>query len=96
MMVYGNNQSHELKLWLKGGDGAVVQLQIAPLGGMGWRRVVVPIPAQFAPWDLITPGDGRLSAPIQIEAIVLDDNPDGSGQVGAFFIDSIEALVLPR
>jgi hypothetical protein len=96
MMVYGNNQSHELKLWLKGGDGAVVQLQIAPLGGMGWRRVVVPIPAQFAPWDLITPGDGRLSASIQIEAIVLDDNPDGSGQAGAFFIDSIEALVLPR
>lgn len=96
MMVYGNNQSHELKLWLKGGDGAVVQLQIAPLGGMGWRRVVVPIPAQFAPWDLITPGDGRLRAPIQIEAIVLDDNPDGSGQAGAFFIDGIEALVLPR
>jgi hypothetical protein len=56
----------------------------------------VPIPAQFAPWDLITPGDGQLHAPIQIEAIVLDDNPNGSGQAGAFFVDSIVALVPTR
>lgn len=93
MMIYGNNQSHELKLWLKGGNGAVVQLQIAPLGGMGWRSVVVPIPAQFDQWNLITPGDGQLQVPIQIEAIVLDDNPNGSGQAGTFFVDDIEALV---
>jgi polysaccharide biosynthesis protein PslG len=93
IMLYGNNQSHEFKLWLKGGDGAVVQLQIAPLGGTGWRRVVVPIPAQFNQWDLITPGDGQLSSPVSIEAIVLDDNPDGSGQSGTFYIDQIMALV---
>jgi hypothetical protein len=93
MMLYGNNQSHEFKLWLKGSDGAVVQLQIAPLGGQGWRQVTVPIPAQFAPWDLITPGSGTLRAPIHIEAIVLDDNPDGSGQAGTFYIDTITALI---
>jgi hypothetical protein len=93
LMLYGNNQSHELKLWLKGDDGAVVQLQIAPLGGMGWRQVVVPIPAQFAPWNRITPGNGVLRAPIRIEAIVLDDNPDGGGQAGTFFVDTITALV---
>jgi hypothetical protein len=95
-LLYGNNQSHELKLWLKGGDGAVVQLQIAPLGGSGWRHVVVPIPSQFNPWDIITPGTGQLVAPIHIEAIVLDDNPDGSGQSGAFFVDRITALVNTR
>lgn len=93
LMLYGNDQSHELKLWLKGGDGAVVQLQIAPLGGTGWRRVVVPIPAQFNQWDLITPGDGYLRTPIHLEAIVLDDNPDGSGQSGVLYIDQITAVV---
>lgn len=93
LMLYGNNQSHELKLWLKGGDGAVVQLQVAPLGGVGWRRVIVPLPTHFNPWDLITPGDGHLTAPIHIEAVVLDDNPDGSGQFGAFYIDDITAFV---
>lgn len=96
LLLYGNNQSHELKLWLKGDDGAVVQLQIAPLGGSGWRHVVVPIPSQFNPWDVITPGTGQLVAPIHIEAIVLDDNPDGSGQSGAFFVDRITALVNTR
>lgn len=95
LMLYGNNQSHELKLWLKGRDGAVVQLQIAPLGGMGWRRVVVPMPTQFNPWELITRGDGYLRAPIHLEAIVLDDNPDGSGQSGTFYIDNITAFIAP-
>ncbi|MBM4413982.1 MAG: hypothetical protein FJ040_11140 [Chloroflexi bacterium] len=93
LALYGNNQSHELKLWLKGGDGAIVQLQIAPLGGTGWRRVTVPIPTQFAAWNQITPGTGRLQAPIIIEAIVLDDNPDGSGDAGTFYVDEIIALL---
>lgn len=93
LMIYGNNQSHEFKLWLKDRNGAVVQLQIAPLGGFGWRKVVVPIPAQFDEWNRITAGNSALRAPLTIEAIVLDDNPDGSGQSGTFYIDEIIALV---
>lgn len=96
LMLYGNNQSHELKFWLKGSDGAVVQLQIAPLGEVGWRRVVVPMPTQFNAWDLITPGNGLLQTPIHLEAIVVDDNPDGSGQSGVLYIDQITALITHR
>ncbi len=93
LMLYGNNQAHELKLWLKGSDGAIVQLQMAPLGGHGWRQVTTRIPTQFAPWDQITAGDGTLHPPITIEAIVLDDNPNGSGQSGTFYIDQLSAIV---
>lgn len=94
LMLYGNNQTHELKLWLKGSNGAVVQLQMAPLGGIGWRRVTVALPQRFAAWDHITASDGVLTAPITIEAIVLDDNPDGSGQSGSFYVDDIGAIVV--
>lgn len=89
LWVYGDNSSNLIKLWLKGGDGAIVQLAVAPVGAVGWHQITANIPPRFDPWDQIGAGDGVLRDPITIEAIVLDDQPDGWGSSGTFYIDDI-------
>ena len=89
LWVYGDNSSNLLKLWLKGSDGAIVQLAVAPVGAPGWHQIHANLPPQFAPWDRIGAGDGILREPITIEAIVLDDEPDGWGSSGTLYIDDI-------
>jgi hypothetical protein len=89
LWVYGDNSSNLLKLWLKGSDGAIVQLAVAPVGATGWHQIHANLPPQFAPWDRIGAGDGILREPITIEAIVLDDEPDGWGSNGTLYIDDI-------
>jgi hypothetical protein len=62
---------------------------VAPVGASGWHQIHANLPPQFAPWDRIGVGDGILREPITIEAIVLDDEPDGWGSSGTLYIDDI-------
>jgi hypothetical protein len=89
LWIYGDNSSNRLKLWLKGSDGAIVQLAVAPVGATGWHQIQANLPARFDPWDRIGAGDGILREPITIEAIILDDEPDGWGGSGTLYIDDI-------
>lgn len=91
-MVYGDNSTTMLKLWLKDSRNTIVQLPVAPLGPAQWRRVVTNIPAEFPRWDVIR-GDGHaVTPPFTIDAIVLDDLPNGVGSSGTVVIDQLEAL----
>lgn len=89
LWVYGDSSSNLIKLWLKGSDGAIVQLNMAPVGATGWHQIHANLPPRFDPWDRISTGDGTLREPITIEAVVLDDQPDGWGSKGTFYIDDI-------
>lgn len=98
-MLWGDNQTTMLKLWLKGGDGTVVQLALTPSGPATWRSVTVPLPPADAPWERIEgpalTGPTQLIPPITIEAIVLDDTPDGVASAGTIYIDQLQALTTP-
>lgn len=89
LWVYGDNSSNLIKLWLKNGDGTIVQLTVAPVGAIGWHQVYVNLPPTIDAWDRIGAGDGIMREPITLEAIVLDDQPDGWGSSGTFYIDDI-------
>jgi len=89
LWVYGDNSSNLIKLWLKGRDGAIVQIAVAPVGSVGWHQIYANLPPRFDPWDRIGVGDGILRAPITLEAIILDDEPNGWGGSGSIYIDDI-------
>jgi hypothetical protein len=53
LWVYGDNSSNLIKLWLKGQDGAIVQVAVAPVGVTGWHQIHVNLPPRFDAWDRI-------------------------------------------
>ena len=91
MQVYGDNSAHRLKIWLKDQRGGVIQLVLGPVGASHWHERCVRIPAYVDPSARIWQSDGTVQPPLTLEAIVLDDNPDGVGGQGVVYIDDIWA-----
>lgn len=91
-MVYGDNSTTMLKLWLKDSHNTVVQLPIAPLGPAEWRSVVTTIPTTFPSWDVIWGNGTTITPPFTLEAIVLDDLPNGVGSSGTVVLDQFIAI----
>lgn len=89
MQIYGNNSAHRLKLWVKDRTGAVIQLVVGPVGTAHWHERCAPIPARVAPAARIWQSDGIVRPPLTLEAIVLDDNPDGVGGQGIIYVDAL-------
>jgi hypothetical protein len=91
--VYGDGSSHLLKLWLRDAEGEILQYALGTVGPPGWRLLQAPIGGPVAPWNRINAGgNGRLDFPAKIDAIVLDDLPDGFAGAGTIFLDDITAI----
>ncbi len=91
MMVWGDNTSTMVKVWLRGSDQKRVQLVLGLSGATGWREICAPLPPRYESWNQIDPGDGILHQPATFEALVLDDAPDGAGSSGTIFVDALRA-----
>lgn len=95
LWVYGDNTANRLKLWIKDRTGSVFQVVAGPVGPAYWHELSFNIPHTVAPYARIWQSDGIVRPPLQIEAIVLDDNPDGAGNHGTIYIDAIGAVTMP-
>ena len=96
MQVYGDNSAHRLKVWLKDRVGGVIQVVMGPVGASHWHERCAHIPAYAAPEARIWQSDGTVRPPLTLEAIVLDDNPDGVGGQGVIYVDDIWATSIPQ
>ena len=92
MWVYGDGSGHTLKAWLRDDTGEILQVALGLVGPAGWRFLGAALPASVPAWDRITAGgDGQLGERLWLEALVLDDQPDGARGAGAIIIDELTA-----
>ena len=92
MQIYGDNSAHRLKLWLKDRTGAVFQLVLGPVGPAHWHELCATIPNTVDATARIWQSDGIVRPPLSLEAIVLDDNPDGIGGHGTLYVDALSSV----
>ena len=92
MQIYGDNSAHRLKLWLKDRTGAVFQLVLGPVGPAHWHELCATIPNTVDAAARIWQSDGIVRPPLSLEAIVLDDNPDGIGGHGTLYVDALSSV----
>jgi polysaccharide biosynthesis protein PslG len=95
--VYGDSSGHTLKIWLRDGEGEILQYTLGSVGPASWRFLQARVGGVAPPWDRITTGgNGQLDAPVRIEALVLDDAPDSFAGIGTIYIDDITVLSGPE
>lgn len=95
--VHGDGSGNMLKVWLRDGEGEVLQYTLGSIGAPGWRLLQAPIGGVVPQWDRITEeGNGRLDMPIRLEAIVLDDLPDSFRGRGTIYLDDLTAISGPE
>jgi len=97
MWVYGDGSGHQLKVWLQDAQGELLQYALGAVGPPGWRLLEAPLGGPVAPWNRITPGgDGQLSFPASLVAIVLDDGDDQFIGGGTVLLDDMIAISGPE
>lgn len=97
LWVYGDSSGSALKLWLRDAQGEVLQYALGAVGPPGWRLLQTPLGGPVADWNRISVGgNGRLDLPASLEAIVIDDSPDGARGSGTIFIDDLIAISGPE
>jgi hypothetical protein len=95
--VYGDGSGNTLKIWLRDGEGEVLQYTLGAVGPAAWRFMQVQVGGLVPAWNRITEGgNGRLDPPVRVEAIVLDDAPDSFSGAGVIFVDDVTALAGPE
>jgi hypothetical protein len=95
--VYGDNSANVLKLWLRDGEGEILQYTLGPVGPAAWRYMQATVGGTVSSWDRITEGgNGRLDSPVRVEAIVLDDAPDSFTGSGTIYLDDVTAISGPE
>ena len=90
--IYGKNFSGELFLILKDADGQVKKLSFGKLNFLGWRKLSITLPKDFAQEDKY------LSQPRNIFIVKIQYNPGRTTQLKEndwdyFYIDDISAKV---
>lgn len=90
--IYGKNFSGELFLILKDADGQVKKLSFGKLNFLGWRKLSITLPKDFAQEDKY------LSQPRKIYIVKIQYNPGRTTQLKEndwdyFYIDDISAKV---
>ena len=90
--IYGKNFSGELFLILKDADGQVKKLSFGKLNFLGWRKLSITLPKDFAQEDKY------LSQPRKIYIVMIQYNPGRTTQLKEndwdyFYIDDISAKV---
>jgi hypothetical protein len=97
MWVYGDGSGSKLKIWLRDAEGELLQYTLGTVGPRGWRLLQAPVGVTVGPGDRLTPGgNGRLDAPAQLDAIVLDDAPDSFRGRGSIYLDDLLAISGPE
>ena len=90
--IYGKNLSGELFLIMKDADGQVKKLSFGKLNFLGWRKLSITLPKDFAQEDKY------LSQPRKIYIVKIQYNPGRTTQLKEndwdyFYIDDISAKV---
>ncbi len=95
--VYGDGSGNQIKLWLRDAEGELLQYALGAVGGPGWHFIQTQIGGPVADWNRIEKrGDGQLTFPASLAAIVLDDAPDGYAGGGTVYLDDLTALSGPE
>jgi hypothetical protein len=97
MWVYGDSSGHLLNVWLRDAQGEVLQYRLGPIGSAGWNMLSTNINGPVESWNRISgSGDGRLTYPASLVALVLDDQPDHRPSSGTIYLDDLTGLVGPE
>ncbi len=94
--VHGDGSGHFLNAWIRDAQGQLWQTTFGQIAHQGWKRVTASlVPGQKWPWAYISgPNNGRVDYPIDFQAVVLDDVPDGFTGSGAIYLDELVSETL--
>jgi hypothetical protein len=97
LWVYGDGSGGSIKVWLRDATDETLQFTLGTVGPPGWRLLQVPVGVRVGQGDRLTAGgDGRLDFPARLDAIVLDDAPDGFVGNGTIYVDDLIAISGPE
>ncbi len=93
MWVYGDGTDHRLRVWLRDAEGEVLQYTLGIVGEPGWRFRFVPINRPVEAGNRVSGnGDGWLTYPATIQAVLIDDAADADQATGTVYLDNITAI----
>jgi len=91
LWVYGDGSGHMLQVQLEDAEGEVLQYRLGFIGTPGWQRMTASLSGEVAPGNRITGGDGRLTEPVRVRALVVDDYPNPQAGTGTIWVDELAA-----
>lgn len=93
LWVYGDGSGHMLQLQLEDAEGEVLQYRLGFVGAPGWQHMTTSLSGEVLPGNRITGGDGRLTEPVRVKALIVDDFPNQAAGAGTIWIDDLVASV---
>ncbi len=96
LWVYGDGSGHMLQVQLEDAEGEVLQYRLGFAGTPGWQRMTASLSGEVAPGDRITGGDGRLTEPVRLRALIVDDYPNPQAGTGSIWVDELVASTGPE
>jgi hypothetical protein len=89
--VYGDGSKHYLNIWIRDTNAEIWQFSLGQIKHSGWQQMTAWLdPAAAWPAGHIDgPSNGAIDYPIDFQALVLDDVPDGYSGRGAIYVDDL-------
>lgn len=96
LWVYGDGSGHMLQVQLEDAEGEVLQYRLGFIGAPGWQRMTASLSGEVDPGNRVSGGDGRLSQPARLRALIVDDYPNPQAGSGTIWVDELVASTGPE
>jgi hypothetical protein len=93
--IRGDGSGHNLKVQILDSEGEKFQFRLGFLQSGGWKTVD-PVSINVDDPEILDRRDGRLTYPLSLFAIVIDDEPDSATGQGTVYVDNLISVSGPE